>query len=278
MDHIPLGAILLLLVVDLLVVELMSVASGVIVARGAGAPLGKGALIGLLPVVGPLVWGISVLSRDPSNAGVLRVRQRGPVLYAATGGLLVAALLFLVGMAAPWVDVSGSHDRLALATKASAADTGVGLAASLLSAVVLVASVAIVLLWSPWRRTSFLLTALGSVWLLIAVDVLILVNALEEIISTVDGASASRSIAEASPGLGLWLALVAAIFVLAGALTLGFLPRGHDVPLRVALLGAAAPPAASHLPDWGAFPDPSAGPPRPAPSAPGAGADYGEGY
>ena len=274
MNHIPVGAILLLLIVDLLVVVTLSLSSALMVARGADAPVWKGFVIGLLlPILGPFVWGSIVLTRDRGRAGIRKVQERSPALYAVAAGLLLAALAFLVGMVVPWGHVAGGYERYALAADPSAVDTGLGIAASVLTAIVLVASVVIVLVWTPWRRTALLLTAVGLVWFLIAIDALIVFSMIDGISETADGVSGGRATAEASPELGLWLALLGSVAVLGAALVLGFLPRDLPASAVPALASVTTPSS-----DWGSN-DAWGSPPRPStPASPNPGADYGDGY
>src|SRR4051812_16489563 len=99
MDHVPVGSLLTIVVVDVILMLLLSVFCGLAVARGAGRSAVRGVAIGLLlPIVGPYVWGIAATGRRPELARIRRLAPRPTLTYAAAGCLSVAAAVLLVGM------------------------------------------------------------------------------------------------------------------------------------------------------------------------------------
>jgi hypothetical protein len=245
MDHLPIGSIVELVLVDALVVLGLSAACGAMVARAAGWPLGRGIALGVVvPVAGPLAAGVVVTRRRRELGEVHRLSERNAPSYAAAAALGVAALAFLLGMFAPWGHLSGGYEKYSLAVEGSAVDTGALWVAWLLTAVLALLTAAVVLGWSPWRRLALLLVGVASVWLLVCLDAAIIFHAVEKVSDLVDGTSGGRASAEATPGAGLWLALVGAVVLVAGAMVLGFAPApGAAAGAPAVRPATTAPPA-----------------------------------
>src|SRR4051794_21358728 len=98
MEHLPIRSVVMIVVIDVVLMFALSGACGVMVARGAGRPAWRGVLLGvLLPVVGPFVWALVVVSRRRQLLAVRRV----PVGWRCGGAasvLVLAGALYLVGM------------------------------------------------------------------------------------------------------------------------------------------------------------------------------------
>lgn len=250
MHSLPVGSVLLIVVVDLAIVELLSVFIGVLVARAANKPVFVGLLLGVfVPIFGPLIWmGIEV-TKDTSVAGLSRAQARGTGLYAAVGLLGVAALLFLVAIPIPWGSMDGSIQNYSLVGESSAADTGVGLFAMVGTSAVLVAGLVAVLLFTVRRRVAIVAAMLGAAWLIIAVDGLVLISAVDQLSRTVDGLSAGVAAAGAAPGVGLYVSLLAAIAAIAGASVLGLIASERVPDVAAAWTAPAyAAQTPAHLP------------------------------
>jgi hypothetical protein len=216
---------MLLIVVDLVLVLTMSAIFGVVVAKAGGASPWLGLVVGLvLPVVGPLVWSVVVISRDRSLLAVARVERSGAARVAAASLLAVAVLLLLVATTQPWAQVSGSYEEYEMASLASPADTGVGMFATVGTAVLLVTGTGLLLLFTARRRVAMVTGFIAGGWLLATLDGLIVIQAVDGVARTAEEASGGRVVAEAAPGAALWLCLAAAVLTLAGtvvALSIG---------------------------------------------------------
>jgi hypothetical protein len=247
-EHIPVGTVLQLVVIDLFLVEALSAIFGVVVARAGGASPWLGLVVGLLlPVVGPLVWSLVVISRNPSLLAVERLDRGGPGRVAASSLLGLAAILLLVSTTQPWAHVAGSYEDYEMASFASPADTGVGMLATVGTAVLLIAGTALLLLFTARRRVAMLTGFIAGGWLLATLDGLIVISAVDDVARTAEGVSGGRVAVEAGPAAALWLCLAAAVLTLAGtvvALSLGD-------PVTDELPQAVAPPAASSSGGWG---------------------------
>lgn len=254
MSHIPWGSVLLLIVVDTLVIVVMSAMFGVAVARTAGAKVWTGLAVGLfLPVIGPLVWGIVVSRRSPDARA--EADRRGPSVLAASGLFGLAATLFLVATPLAWGHVSGTYEDYALRTSAAPADTGVGLVATVGSAILLFVALGVLLMSGAHRLVAGVTGFISGSWLLVSLDAWIVLSALDGVAHTAEGASGGRVVAEASPAAGLWLCLVAAVIALAGTVVVLFgVPSdaADEPPVRVP--APESPPAwsPSDSSDWGA--------------------------
>src|SRR4051794_3496581 len=216
MDHVPVGSLLTLVLVDVVVVLLLSVVCGVAVARGAERTATRGVATGLLaPIVGPYVWGIAATWRRHELASIRRLAPRPTVAYATTACLVVAAGAFLVGMVAPLGHVGVGYEKYAFATNATAADTVVGLIGSVSTALVALLSAAVTIVWTPWHRVSVALVTVASTWSLFCIDAVIVIHALGDVSDNVEGVSGGRADAAASIGAGLWCALLGSCLLVA---------------------------------------------------------------
>lgn len=265
MDKVPTGSILLLVLVDVALVETMSAVFGAAVARAAGKAWWLGALVGLIaPVVGPLVWAVVAFAREPGLARVARRSERPRVTWAGAAACGLAAALFLVSTPLNWGEISGNVQSYALATDASPADTGVGLIATVGSAIALVAALAATLFSTSRVRTGMVAGFVAGAWLLITLDGLIVFSALGGLSDAADGLSGGRAAVVANPSAGLWVSLVAALVALLGSmlvlhlrdpvvLPMGTAPTTGRVAGPPAVTGWSAPPAAPPLPtsSWG---------------------------
>jgi hypothetical protein len=252
-DHIPFGTIVLMVLIDVVVVLGLSAASGLMVSRGAGTAAWKGALVGVLvPIAGPVIHGVVAMTTDRGTAAVRRLAERSAVAYAGAAALTLSAVCLLVGMVISWGQVEGGYEDYALATNAAAADTGFGLVASVATAGTLVAGAAVVLGWTAWRRVAIVAIALGSAWLLLAVDAAMVFNAIGRVTEGVDGISGGRANAVAEPGGGLWLALTAGLLAVGAGLALGFARPATDSRTPVApTIPEPQPATVTHDQDWG---------------------------
>jgi hypothetical protein len=273
MNDLPTGTILFLILLDLVLAVGLSVLLGVVVAGVAGQSRVAGVLVGaLVPIVGPLIWFAVAASRDSSLTRIQRVRSRGPALRIAAALLLAGAALFLACSPFAWGEVSGAYHQYALASDSSAADTWLGLFATVGTTVVVAAGAALAWTLSAWRRVGIVLILVGAGWTAIGVDSLLVFRALDGIAETVSGASGGNARVSASAGTGLWLALAAGVLTLAGAVRLTLLRREEAVA-AVPFTTTAAPSAVS---DWD---QPPASAPWPAPgSRDGDDLDYGRGF
>lgn len=248
MHSIPVGSVLLIALVDLAIIELLSVFIGVLVARAAGKPVLVGVILGLFaPIVGPLIWMGVVVGKDTSLVGTARTQSRGVGLNAAAGLLALSALLFLVATPIPWGSVGGSIQEYSLVGESSAADTGVGLFAMVGSAAALVIGLVAVLLFSVRRRVAIVAALVGAAWLIITVDGLISFSAVNHLGRTIDGLSGGQAAAEVAPRGGLYVSLVAALAAIAGASVLALI-RSDRAPAGAASWTASAYVAPTHAP------------------------------
>lgn len=275
MNDLPTGTILFLILLDLVLAVGLSVLLGVVVAGAAGQSRVVGVLVGaLVPIVGPMIWFAVAAWRDPSLAAVQRVRFRGPALRVAAALLLVGAALFLACSPFAWGEVSGAYHQYALASDASAADTWLGLFATVGTTLVVGAGAAVAWTLTAWRRVGIVLILVGAAWTAVGVDSLLVFRALDGIAETVNGASGGNARVSASAGTGLWLALAAGVLTLAGAVRLTLLRRQETAgPVPLTTTTTAAPSAAS---GWDL---PSASAPWPGPGTnDGDDLDYGRGF
>lgn len=269
MDFIPFRAILLVFTVDGLIIGVLSVFLALVIAKAVGSSPWLLVLVGLLlPVIGPLVWALVAVARDSSVASVQRVQSRRLGLFAASGALGVAAVLFLVAAALPWGEVAGAYDKYVLVGDAAASDSGVGLVSMVGTALVLAAALVVVLRFSAWRRVAVVAAVVGAGWLLLTVNGVIVFSAVNDVTDAVAGLSGGRAGAGVAPRGGLWLTMAASFFAIAAAVVLAALPREEQEGACAYLVPAASPATSSWRPE-------SLAPQTPGPQR---SFDYGDGF
>jgi hypothetical protein len=241
MDHIPVGAVLLLTLVDLAILEMLSVFLGLVVARATGSPLWKGMLLGVLvPFVGPLIWAAVSVARDKSIVAVRGGRRRSAKAYGAAGALAIAALLFLIATPRAWGEVAGGYEKYAFVGDAAAMDSLVGIIATVGTSFVLLVGLVALLQSSAQGRVAILVAVVGAGWLLVTVDGLITFSAVNDLSQTVHGLTGGRAAAEVAPRGGLWITLAGSLFALAVAPWLIVVP-GQRISVLLPVSQAPAP-------------------------------------
>ena len=268
MQHVPTGSILLIVLLDIAVVCGLSAIFGAGIARAAGSRPWLGVLVGLLlPVVGPLAWLLVGVVRDHRLLATERNTDRCAATWVPFGLVIAGALAFVVATPLAWGSVRGGYDGYSLATDASPADSVVGAAATVGSAVLLAVVAYVLVISTARRRLAVPLGFVAGTWLLVTLDSLVVIFALDGFAEDVSGVSRGQASVEAAPAGGLWTCLLAAVLTLAAALVLMIELRGTRPPTtNVSQRTSGAPP-----PSWidatgwqPRLPEPSAAPPSEA--------------
>jgi hypothetical protein len=224
MSIFPTGTVLFMVFLDIVATLTISMLLGVVVARAAGRGTLVGVLVGgLVPIAGPLVWMLVEGLRAPALVSVARVGTRTPGLLTAVGLLLAAGVLYVICTPFGWGEVHGGYHKYVLATDQSAADTWLGMFATLGTALLVFAGAGIVVVVTAWRRVAVIAILAGASWLALSVNGLVVFRALDGLSQTVSGASGGNAEVSANPGTGLWLIMVAGALTVAGGVRLAFL-------------------------------------------------------
>lgn len=174
-----------------------------------------------------------------------RPQRHGTPAYVVSLGCAVAALLMMAALPVDWGAIRGQVSRIPLlALDARPADTLFGMGACVLSALAYG-----FLAWRVFRgklsrpvATAALYVA--GVWLVVGVDVVLVVSAVNDLAGLGHGRVAGR----ASVGLAVWLAILAAGLVMVGSIIIA-VPiegeRGASPSPPSALLGAPPPSRSS---------------------------------
>lgn len=219
-DYISWDSVLFLLTVDLIICCGYSVFLGLLVAKAAQGSLVVGGLVGLAVVVGPVIWMVRAIGRDRSLIRVTRRHSRDALVYVAAAGFLLAAVMLVVGMFLPWVRAEGAVGNRSLVLEGSSADTFVGVLAVGLTVVLLVVAAAAGLVWSCSGRAAAVAGLAGALWLVVVADLWIVADALSQVSSMAEDASAGQASASFDLGSAVWVTLVAVAVTFGGAVAL----------------------------------------------------------
>lgn len=226
MSDFPTGTVSIIILLNLVATFAISVLLGVVVARAAQRRILVGVLVGgLVPVAGPLTWMLIEALRAPTLISVRRLGSRTPGLLTSAGLLICGGVVYVLCTPYSWGEVHGSYHEYALAADQSAADTGVGMLATLGTALLLLAGAATAMVYSAWRRIAVVMILAGASWLALSINSLLVFNALDGLSETVSGASGGSAEVTASPGTGLWLVMLAGALALTGGIWLAFLRK-----------------------------------------------------
>ena len=242
MSDIPWTTLTVVVLLNLIVLVSASVVCGIAVARSADASTARGVLIGLLlPVIGPAVWSVVVLVDDPGRLRMKRGEGAPRVLLVA---LLAPALLaYAISWLLPWGSAEVTARGMSTQVDSSASGNPV-------STAVVLATIAIVglLLYGALSfvnrgRLVVVLASIGSLWLLVMVDVWMLsgaANGVAAMVSLIPDAEAEASVAA---GPAVYAGMVGAVLTLAAAVAL--LPGVGRPPLAAPPMPSAAPNGAA---------------------------------
>ena len=247
MGDLPWGHVLLILLLDVLVIELLSLFIARVVSTDATRPVLVYGLAVMVPVIGPLVWGAWWLPRRPMYAGRPRASRIALGLFA------LSALLFAAATFCAWLKASGDvHEDWALSLNASPADSLAG-AVTTLGTTVVVAALIAGLWWLPWSgRIAAAGAAVGAAWLVVTLDTLVAVSAVDDLTSTGSNLAGGTVTAEVRPGLGLWLCITASVVIVAaGILTSMTAPAHAGAAFGPSPAIAGAPLPSSHVDSTG---------------------------
>jgi len=231
--ELPFGAFALLAILLLVAVWGWSIITALIIADAAGKHFGIGLAIGvLLPIIGPLVWGIVEYLHlrsigYSSFRGSIRARLglESILWWLASCGLLLAVFF-------PWTRVKAKVDgKYEGDLSFSPWDSVVGAFFMVLSAVVILIAGAVILRGGR-RRLSILVSLIALPLLFVSIASSILYGEVSSSAASVAGWSGHTVDGDLIPGTSIWITLSASLCALAGsalAVFPGMRGRGREV-------------------------------------------------